>query len=128
MGIQDIFGQMAETLSGAVNGVQDIIADPQSAIGEIAGQAISDGGISDIIGGIGDGIAENVPGVDALDSASVVESLGNAPESLEGMAGDLSGILDGSPLGDAADSLGGVLEDPSLGDIMDGLGGLFSRG
>lgn len=132
MGIQDIFGQMAETLGGAAGGVQsiagsvqDIIADPQSTIGEIAGQAIDGSGISDIANGLGENIAENIPGLEGLDPTSVVEGLGGASESLEGAIGDLGGILEGSPLEEAAGNLGGILEDSPLGGIVEGLGGLF---
>lgn len=128
MAIQDIFGQMAEALGGVADGAQDIIADPQSALGGIAEQAIGDSGILDVAGGIGDNVAENVAGMEGLDPASIAEGLGIAPEGLEGIAGGLDGILEGVPVGEAADSLGSILEDSPLGGIVEGLGGFFGRG
>ena len=89
MDIQAIIAQVSAALADAPEKLQELISDPKGTIEELTGLEIGEADLSQIVDGVKSGIADG-----SLD--------------LGGLAGNLGGMLENSPLGGIADSLGSL--------------------
>ena len=89
MDVQAIIAQVSAALADAPEKLQELVSDPKGTIEGITGLELGEGDLSQIVDGVKSGIADG-----SLD--------------LGGIAGNLGGMLEISPLGGIADSLGGL--------------------
>ena len=80
MDVQAIIAQVSAALADAPEKLQELISDPKGTIEGITGIELGEGDLSQIVDGVKSGIADG-----SLD--------------LGGIAGNLGGLLENSPLG-----------------------------
>lgn len=89
MDVQDIIAQVSAALADAPEKLQGLVSDPKGTIEELTGHELGDIDPSEIVDGIKSHIAEG--GLD-----------------LGGIAENIEGALENSPLGGIADTIGGL--------------------
>ena len=94
MDVQDIIAQVSAALADAPEKLQGLVSDPKGTIEELTGHELGDIDPSEIVDGIKSHIAEG--GLD----------LGG--HDLGGIAENIEGALENSPLGGIADTIGGL--------------------
>lgn len=96
MDIQAIIDQVMQALSAAPEKINDLLADPKTAIEEITGQTLGEGDLSSIIAAVQDKFAAGELDLSSLDFSQIDFS----------KLGGIGNLLGGSPLGGIANSLG----------------------